>query len=862
MQNWQQFEWQSISHHRQKYNHIVWHQKDVPEDELFNSGFIHNFNMQRLCRIKKQYECKNGPGTYQYSDYGMDFLCYDKEKNTYHAGQSKCYATNKVTARHCGSFQSVCTNRIKTPGYLYTTTELEENFREDLKNSQWIIHEKLHLDDSAPGNVSQQEEVNIELYDYQVEALNALKTERSCDGHNRLAIKMFCGAGKTLIVGHHLKQTRFKSVLCIAPLIESVGNLYERLPCFIPEYKKMLVDSAPGGTTDLEEIGSFVQNEEEHKIIFSTFSSAKNILAELFELNQQHKDWCIVVDEVHNVLNINTLCAFINLFDDALLLSATIPEELYDVIDAKECYSHSIDRAISNGYCCDYRIYLPYMSNDNNPEFDFPTELSDFNKDLSAKAMFIATGMLSKGSRRLIAYMKSIDECKRFLPILDKVFREYHGVKFLGEIITSDTSVSKRNEIIRSFQQFDEGSDIDIEIKIIVSVRILDEAINIPVCDSEFMSVGDTSSDGRTMQRVMRGARILSDNPNKINNVFLWCNEWSKAIDALTLFKQQDVKFHKKIACMRIDYDTQHKPVQRQKVVEQSESLMKYFDIKCMSLEDLWNIKLEKLKAFIANNDNQFPKRGADKSLYDWVQTQKNNYHGLEQDRKNTLEAIEGWVWAKKTTLKKTWDERYDELKTFIANNAGQFPKKSSTGAEKSLYDWVGKQKNNQELEQDRKNTLEAIEGWVWAKKRTTTLNTWDERYDELKTFIANNAGQFPKVSSTGAEKSLYKWIEKQKNNYHGLEQDRKNKLEAIEGWVWAKKRTTTLKTWDERYDELKTFIANNYNQFPKKSSTGAEKSLYDWVQTQKGNEKTLNHDRKNKLEAIEGWMWAKKRLQ
>ena len=726
MKNWQRFELQSISHHRQKYNHIVWHQKDVPEDELFNSGFIHNFNMHRLCRIKKQHECKNGPGTYQYSDYGMDFLCYDKEKNTYHAGQSKCYKTNKVTANHCGTFLNVCNNRIKTPGYLYTTTKLEQNFSEDLENSQSIIHEKLHLDDSAPGNVSQQEEVNKELYDPQVEVLNALNNERSSDGHNRYVIKMFCGAGKTLIVGHDLKQTRFKNVLCIAPLIESVGNLYERLPCFIPEYKKMLVDSAPGGTTDLEEIGSFVQNEEEHKIIFSTFSSAKNILVELFELNQQHKDWCIVVDEVHNVLNINTLCAFINSFDDALLLSATIPEELYDVIDAKECYSYSIDRAISNGYCCDYRIYLPYMSNDdNNPEFDFPIEVSEFNKDLSAKAMFIATGMLSKGSRRLIAYMKSINECKKFLPILNKVFREYHNVKFLGEIITSDTSVSKRNKIIRSFQEFDKGTEdkegySDIEIKIIVSVRILDEAINIPVCDSEFMSVGDTSSDLRTMQRVMRGARILSDNPNKINNVFLWCDEWSKAIDALTLFKQQDVKFHKKIACMSIDYDTQHEPVQRQNVVEQSESLMKYFDIKCISLEDLWNIKLEKLKAFIANNDGHFPKSStAADSLYRWVNRQKGNQDELEQDRIVKLEAIEGWTWAKKKTTPKTWDERYDELKTFIVNNE-RFPNKSSTGAEKSLYEWMIKQKSKDKHERDRIVKLEAIEGWAWAKKTTT----------------------------------------------------------------------------------------------------------------------------------------------
>ena len=71
---WLRFEHQSINFHRKRYNHIVFHQKDIPEDELFKSGFIHDFNKTRLKRIKDKHERIRRRGTYKYSDYGMDFF--------------------------------------------------------------------------------------------------------------------------------------------------------------------------------------------------------------------------------------------------------------------------------------------------------------------------------------------------------------------------------------------------------------------------------------------------------------------------------------------------------------------------------------------------------------------------------------------------------------------------------------------------------------------------------------------------------------------------------------------------------------------------------------------------------------------
>ena len=663
---WVRFEYQSIAFHRKHYNHIVYHQKDAPEDELFKSGFIHDYNKTRLQRQKNKHESRKS-NAYKYSDYGMDFLCKDVKNNTYHAGQSKCYEKNKVTANHIGTFQSVINNRLKSTGYLYTTSNLEVNLREDLMNNpNSIIHHKLTLDDvdaHSDEDQTMKQEILLELRDYQQECLSALISARSDTEHNRFTVKMFCGGGKSIILGHYLKHCQFKVIICIAPLLVSVDNLKERVLPFIPEYKHLLVDSDVGGTTDPVEISNFLKNDDAtHKIIFSTFKSAQDILAELTELKNPDEDWCIIVDEVHNMINKDTLCALTNSFNNALLLSATIPEELYDVVDAKECYSYTMDRAIASGYACDYKIFLPYMSEeDKHPEYHIPRELSDFQDDLVAKAMYVATGMLSKGSRRLIAFMNTQEECVKFLEVLNRVFIDYHAVGFWGDVITSDVPSSKRREILKTFEEFpltknrqfnDPYEELDvlsnIEIKIIVSVRILDEAVDIPVCDSVFISnIGDRSSDIRTMQRVMRAGRIVKNNPNKVNNVFLWCDEWKNAVNSLNLFKEQDIEFHKKIGCLSGNYDNQHMHVIKEHNVKQSYELVAYMNIKCLSFEELWNEKLERLNSYVIEN-KKLPsckdKEPKIKQMGNWISNQKKFY-------------AESMYIMKNQTIREKWED-------------------------------------------------------------------------------------------------------------------------------------------------------------------------------------------------------------
>ena len=298
---WKEYEYQCVEYHKKKNGHIVYHESEIPDDELFNSGYIHDFNKLRF-RRKGKIRCKKNKE--RNNLYGIDFLCKDPMKNTYHGGQCKAHKNNLITATDIGTFQSTCVNRFKTIGYLYTTSDLQIDLKDDLLNNpNSIKHHKLCLKEHEhTQNVSNKEVVIKQSYNFQENAHRALINEHNnVDEHNRFSLQSPCGTGKTLMCGNYLKHCKFPLIICIAPLITSVDNLYERIPIFIPEYDILLVDSnvSNGGTTYIDYIEEWAASESKYKIIFSTFDSAQKILSQLSMFRNPENDWCFVVDEVH-----------------------------------------------------------------------------------------------------------------------------------------------------------------------------------------------------------------------------------------------------------------------------------------------------------------------------------------------------------------------------------------------------------------------------------------------------------------------------------------------------------------------------------------------------------------------------------
>lgn len=534
------YEHEVVNQHSRISGTTVWHWSVVPEDELFAAGYIHDFNKTRLARIKNKKESQGLE--HHIRDYGFDGLARDADGN-YHGLQAKYYLSRDVTANDIGTFLAmqyslICKNK-QSKGYLYTSGKLQKDLEEQIAIPEYPIRHVLFPWKHPDGrtivvkSLSEINETTLPLHDYQQDALNQLNAHPL--GKNALNIP--CRMGKTLIAGHKVKhlysRRRRQSTLlvAIAPLRISVENLQDRLTPFLPNVKSLLVDS--DGTTNEEEITQFI-GKTGYRIIYSTFKSAVDILSHLIT---DYTDSYILADEIHNANE--EICRFINQFPNGLVMSATIPEEIKDMININHTVYIPFSKGISDGYIVDYTLWLPHLTRASDgitsvdieiPQVDF----LEYNKDLMAKALYNAVCMLKTGSRRCIVYLPSKEDCKIYIEYVKEVFEKYHGLSIWTGIIDSDVQAKKRKEILTEFQNG--ANDI---YNILTSVRILDDSVDIPKCDSVFITViGEQSSDIRMMQRSQRSSTLDSTNPAKHNNIFLWADGWEKCIQVFGIIKR------------------------------------------------------------------------------------------------------------------------------------------------------------------------------------------------------------------------------------------------------------------------------------------------------------------------------------
>jgi superfamily II DNA or RNA helicase len=605
-----EYEYAVVEYHRNMPNTQVWHWSHVPEYLLFESGYIHDYSRTRKERLIRKKEPKEGVNRIR--DYGMDAFALTTDITngliTYHGIQAKYYHARKVTAGDIGSFLlKLFDIRIKTPhslGYLYSSTPLEYELADSVKIPTHPLRHILYPWKHPDGrnklvntiiSVSPPSECDYPLRPYQQTALDELE---EADGINILCIP--CRMGKTLIAGNHIKRKSPQIILAIAPLKISVENLRQRLSCFLPNYSELLVDSDTDGTTDAAEIRQFMEPDTP-KVIYSTYKSTMNILVDIITFDNTF----ILVDECHNLTG--EYMEIIKQFSSGLLLSATIPEELYEELPINKIVRIPFSEGISGKYLVDYTLWIPHLltcaDGSTHVEVEIPDEFINFSKDLTAKALYLMTCMLKTGSRRCIAYMQNQHECDEFMTILKDIGEKYHGITIWIEKITSDIQREKRQEILQEFQKE------SIDFRVLTSVRILDEAVDLPRCDSEFISsVGEQSSDIRFFQRCQRGSTIDPKNPNKRNNIFLWADGWEKCINALQYLRDNDPEFHKKICVTDSRYDGGENCERIIQEVRETDSIQKWTSIKCMTLEERLQLKAHILLKFV-EKEERVPKQ-------------------------------------------------------------------------------------------------------------------------------------------------------------------------------------------------------------------------------------------------------------
>ena len=253
-----------------------------------------------------------------------------------------------------------------------------------------------------------------------------------------------------------------------------------------------------------------------------------------------------------------------------------------------------------------------------------------------------------------------------------------------------------------------------------------------------------------------------------------------------------------------------------------------------------WLENYRRIKEYISQNDS-LPEDDL------WLIKQREDYvlGKIKAKRKSLLDGLKYWD----APTRMVWNDRYDELKEFVDKNE-RLPIPADGVA---TYSWISNQKKKYKLGKlspERIILLESIPGWYWSERSIS----WKDRYSELKTFISENV-RFP---NTDESPILYNWMLMQSEKYRKgkLSEEKIKSLKELKGWRWIQYDNFLISKWYENYRNLKEFVAKN-GKMP--SSSTDEAGLGYWVATQRRafKEGTLEQNRIDMLEKIDGWYWS-----
>ena len=612
----------------------LWH--ETPETILINSGIIGSHNEHRLKRIFN----KQNP----LSDTGIDIIQIE-DNNLCSLVQCKNGYKKGLTFTDLAGFMCWMSSLINLEGYVYYTNKLSTNIKclpnpnNRIKYIKQIYNENIKLEENKI----------IKPYNYQLDAVNNFNNNFT----NRGILSLPCGTGKTLI--SYLCAKKYKQVIILSPLKQFAIQNLNRFIEYSCNFKDviynntLLVDS--DGERNIEEIKKFI-NSNDSFLISSTFCSIDVIYESLKYMNNP----LFIIDEFHNLSKNNITNEedyFYKLLNsDHKLLFVSATPKVYDLEDedykldlfGSIIYNMSFTEAIDKKYITDYKIWLPSIHEDNN---QLDTELSIYQIDfiIKSKCKYFYSCLLNNGSRKCIIYCIDTKEINEIINAMNSLNNFYYLDYEISQI-TSINTEKERNKILHNF------TNNNNKIQLLFSVRILDECIDIPSCDSIYITY-PSKSKIRTIQRLCRCIRIDKNNKFKIGNIYIWCNEYDDILETLSGIKEYDLFFKNKIMVNQTNFYGNSESIEFNNDTKLIENYI--IGIK----EYNWNYKLKLVEKYIIENNktpSQHDKNKEIKQLGKWLDTQKQNYKKNEKIMKDE-------------TIRNQWETFINKYKEYFLDN-------------------------------------------------------------------------------------------------------------------------------------------------------------------------------------------------
>ena len=723
----------------------LWHH--TPEDILIKNGIIGSHNIHRLNRIAKMNDRCN-----PLNDTGVDIIQCDD--NCCSLVQCKNGYKKGLTMKDLAGFMCWVSSLPNLYSYIYYTNKLSTNIRELPVNDHinyikqaYIINDKnIVIDKIVP-------------FDYQVEA-----TQQFIN-FNRGILSMPCGTGKTMT--SYLISNSYKQIIIISPLKQFAKQNLDKYIEYGFLGNTLLVDS--DGERDLKQIKKFIKSNKSF-LISSTFCSVDVILKSLKYMN----DPLFIIDEFHNLSKNNVtnddddFYKLLNSNQRILFMSATprvyeMEEEDYnDSIFGPIIYNMTFTEAIQKKYITDYQIWLPSIS-ENNDELINDLTIYSIDHVIKAKCIFFFSCLVNNGSRKCIIYCIDNNELENMKESMNKL-NEYYCLNYLISQITSSNNAKSRKDILDNFKS-------DDRIQLLFSIRILDECIDIPTCDSIFITY-PSQSKIRTIQRLSRCIRINKRNKFKKGNIYIWCDQYDQILNTLSGLKEYDIFFKDKI---KINEIAHYRKSINELIIMDNQLITNYL-VGIKEFKQLtWNDKLTELKTFIDLNKRRpsDKEKETEKVLGGWLGTQLSNRKAkkqimLDEDIRSLWDSFIKNYKQYFISNEELWINKLTELKAFIGFNKQRPSQVSKKETEKGLSLWLANQLTNRKAKKEIMLN-EDIKG-LWnsfikdyQQYIMSNEELWTNNLDELKTFIDLNKRRPNRGKET--EKVLGSWLANQLTN-------------------------------------------------------------------------------------------------
>ena len=266
-------------------------------------------------------------------------------------------------------------------------------------------------------------------------------------------------------------------------------------------------------------------------------------------------------------------------------------------------------------------------------------------------------------------------------------------------------------------------------------------------------------------------------------------------------------------------------------------------------LADRWEDRFKRLQRFAdREGHSRVPADRVEDGvrLGAWVANQRTDRDQMDDARRRRLEAVQGWTWD---ALTDRWEESFARLLDFTQREGHVRVPRFHVEGGVQLGNWIKAQRIRvEQLDEERRARLEALPGWTWDP----VADQWESTFALLCRYVERvGRARAPKRHvEDGA--NLGTWIGTQRATRDQIDPSRRRRLEALPGWTWDQ----LADEWEEAFELLGAFIEREGHSNVPSSYSQDGVNLGIWVKNVRSSKKTIEPDRKRRLDTLPAWTW------